>query len=576
MFTILEKSFPVGLVAGLVSAVVLIGVGVFFLFLFLHRKGYQSVPVNLKKKLENIETTLDTDCKTSLTRLQTLSKNSKKFEDFYALRNDQYTNLVNKYNTIDKQIENLASLINDKDFKQAKEIEREIAEDINKFDKDVSIFSGDLSSILQDDTDTASAAVTVKNNLRSIRNFYEKNTNELSELGQSFQLILNDAENTLDQFNELCDSAKFEEAKTLLDDLNRLLTATISVMDRLPMLQASVYTVLPNKLDELEKNYHEMLDEKYVIEDLDVDNYVDQARKQLELIKSNLVFLDITGVQEKIDKIQTDITDFNAKFNEEKNAKQCYFNSTNDIIDTTYNIEREYSSHMNMIDKYKVAYMLDQKYVDQMYSLKSHIETIGMLKRELDSYLDTTNHQPYTTIMKKMNALRTEMSRAERTMHDYQAYLDDLKNTTQNVYDGLNNLFVSLRVERAHILSLGVDSYTTAIKPKFDYFFKKIADLSSQLVVLPLDVKKISRDFYSLKDDCGYFLSDTHNNYNEALKAEQAIVRSNLYREDYTECKLALEKAEQAYNSGNFKDATTLASEALSTFSKGSLPISNS
>ena len=576
MFTILEKSFPVGLVAGLVSAAVLIGVGVFFLFLFLHRKGYQSVPVNLKKKLENIETTLDTDCKTSLTRLQTLSKNSKKFEDFYALRNDQYTNLVNKYNTIDKQIENLASLINDKDFKQAKEIEREIAEDINKFDKDVSIFSGDLSSILQDDTDTASAAVTVKNNLRSIRNFYEKNTNELSELGQSFQLILNDAENTLDQFNELCDSAKFEEAKTLLDDLNRLLTATISVMDRLPMLQASVYTVLPNKLDELEKNYHEMLDEKYVIEDLDVDNYVDQARKQLELIKSNLVFLDITGVQEKIDKIQTDITDFNAKFNEEKNAKQCYFNSTNDIIDTTYNIEREYSSHMNMIDKYKVAYMLDQKYVDQMYSLKSHIETIGMLKRELDSYLDTTNHQPYTTIMKKMNALRTEMSRAERTMHDYQAYLDDLKNTTQNVYDGLNNLFVSLRVERAHILSLGVDSYTTAIKPKFDYFFKKIADLSSQLVVLPLDVKKISRDFYSLKDDCGYFLSDTHNNYNEALKAEQAIVRSNLYREDYTECKLALEKAEQAYNSGNFKDATVLASEALSTFSKGSLPISNS
>lgn len=576
MFTILEKSFPVGLVAGLVSAAVLIGVGVFFLFLFLHRKGYQSVPVNLKKKLENIETTLDTDCKTSLTRLQTLSKNSKKFEDFYALRNDQYTNLVNKYNTIDKQIENLASLINDKDFKQAKEIEREIAEDINKFDKDVSIFSGDLSSILQDDTDTASAAVTVKNNLRSIRNFYEKNTNELSELGQSFQLILNDAENTLDQFNELCDSAKFEEAKTLLDDLNRLLTATISVMDCLPMLQASVYTVLPNKLDELEKNYHEMLDEKYVIEDLDVDNYVDQARKQLELIKSNLVFLDITGVQEKIDKIQTDITDFNAKFNEEKNAKQCYFNSTNDIIDTTYNIEREYSSHMNMIDKYKVAYMLDQKYVDQMYSLKSHIETIGMLKRELDSYLDTTNHQPYTTIMKKMNALRTEMSRAKRTMHDYQAYLDDLKNTTQNVYDGLNNLFVSLRVERAHILSLGVDSYTTAIKPKFDYFFKKIADLSSQLVVLPLDVKKISRDFYSLKDDCGYFLSDTHNNYNEALKAEQAIVRSNLYREDYTECKLALEKAEQAYNSGNFKDATALASEALSTFSKGSLPISNS
>lgn len=576
MLAILVNPFPIGIVAGLVAAAIIIGICVFFLMLFLHRKRYQTVSVTLKKRLESIQTTLDTDCKTSLTRLETLAKNSKKFEDFYLERNDQYKSLIKRHDDIDLQINNLATLINSKEFKQAKDIEREIQEDLNRFDKDISAFSGDLSSILQDDTDTANASVTVKNNLRTIQDFYEKYTDELSDLGQSFQIIINNAESSLTEFKKLCDDAKFDEAKKLLEDLNQILTATISVMDQIPMLQASVYTVLPNKLDELEKTYHEMLDEKYVIEDLNIDNYVRDAREQLDKIKSNLVFLDITDAQEKIDKIQTDITDFNAKFNEEKQAKECYINSTNDIIDSTYNIEREYSKHMNLIEQYQQVYLLDKKYVDQMYALKSHIETIGRLKRELDSYLDTTIRQPYTVIMKKLNSLKTEMSKAERTMNDYQKYLDDLKSTTQNAYDGLNELFVVLRKEKKKVLSLGVETYTTSIKPKFDYSFKKIADLQKQLSVLPLDAKKINADFIAFKGDSNNFLETIQNNYNEALKAEQALVRSNLYRQQFKDCKDTLIQAEQAYNSGNFKEATSLASNALSTFSKASKPVSNS
>ena len=542
---------------------------IFFAVMLLHKKSYFAAAANLRESYKELNNQLTSFCKTNLTRLETLGKHSQTLQNTYDERKKQYDEIYQrKDRTILNSLNSIDELLKDKNFRQVREIERDVEADIQAYARTISSFSADLSTLLQEDTDIHSSAVAVKSKLRQIREFYQGHSMELKGLEDSFEIILLDADNAIEKFNELADCTKYDEAKEVLKELDGILTATVSIMDQLPLLQASVTTVLPNKLDELMNTYQEMLENQYVVEYLDVERKVSDMRHELDLLRSKLAFLDISGVKDEIDALQTEITDINAAFEQEKQAKENFLHSQSYLDESTYSIESSYSRHINNIRKLQSVYLLDQKYVDQMYALKSDVESIGFLKRDLDSYLDTSNRKPYTIIMKKLSEMKSEVTKTNRTMSDYQSYLNSLKVTIDQVFSGLQECFVNLSVRRQKVRLLGVETYRVSTKPKFDRFFDTICEIAKMLEVFPLNVPEIDAKFRSFQSDCKYFLSDIDQNLEYADGAEQGIVYGNFYRIEFNDCDSMLRSAENDYQSGNFKQSFEIVSKVLATWSK--------
>ena len=542
---------------------------IFFAVMLLHKKSYFAAAANLRESYKELNNQLTSFCKTNLTRLETLGKYSQTLQNTYDERKKQYDEIYQrKDRTILNSLNSIDELLKDKNFRQVREIERDVEADIQAYARTISSFSADLSTLLQEDTDIHSSAVAVKSKLRQIREFYQGHSMELKGLEDSFEIILLDADNAIEKFNELADCTKYNEAKEVLKELDGILTATVSIMDQLPLLQASVTTVLPNKLDELMNTYQEMLENQYVVEYLDVERKVSDMRHELDLLRSKLAFLDISGVKDEIDALQTEITDINAAFEQEKQAKENFLHSQSYLDESTYSIESSYSRHINNIRKLQSVYLLDQKYVDQMYALKSDVESIGFLKRDLDSYLDTSNRKPYTIIMKKLSEMKSEVTKTNRTMSDYQSYLNSLKVTIDQVFSGLQECFVNLSVRRQKVRLLGVETYRVSTKPKFDRFFDTICEIAKMLEVFPLNVPEIDAKFRSFQSDCKYFLSDIDQNLEYADGAEQGIVYGNFYRIEFNDCDSMLRSAENDYQSGNFKQSFEIVSKVLATWSK--------
>ena len=542
---------------------------IFFAVMLLHKKSYFAAAANLRESYKELNNQLTSFCKTNLTRLETLGKHSQTLQNTYDERKKQYDEIYQrKDRTILNSLNSIDELLKDKNFRQVREIERDVEADIQAYARTISSFSADLSTLLQEDTDIHSSAVAVKSKLRQIREFYQGHSMELKGLEDSFEIILLDADNAIEKFNELADCTKYDEAKEVLKELDGILTATVSIMDQLPLLQASVTTVLPNKLDELMNTYQEMLENQYVVEYLDVERKVSDMRHELDLLRSKLAFLDISGVKDEIDALQTEITDINAAFEQEKQAKENFLHSQSYLDESTYSIESSYSRHINNIRKLQSVYLLDQKYVDQMYALKSDVESIGFLKRDLDSYLDTSNRKPYTIIMKKLSEMKSEVTKTNRTMSDYQNYLNSLKVTIDQVFSGLQECFVNLSVRRQKVRLLGVETYRVSTKPKFDRFFDTICEIAKMLEVFPLNVPEIDAKFRSFQSDCKYFLSDIDQNLEYADGAEQGIVYGNFYRIEFNDCDSMLRSAENDYQSGNFKQSFEIVSKVLATWSK--------
>ncbi len=552
----------VGIAAISVSSVVVVAL-VIVSAILIHKHRFSSTSTNLRNSYYDAHSRLTNNCATSLKRLEVLGQYSEYYKNIYNQRQKQYQEIIDrKDKPIVQSLDSLDELVKNKDYRRVHEIEGDISRDIASFNKAVSGFASDLSTLLQEDEVTNSSSVPVKSKHRQIETFYNEHKNELKGSSKSFEFIIADSKSKLEQFQLLTNEAKYEEAKNLLKELDEILTATADVMDQLPLLEASIYTVLPNKITDLIENYDEMKRENYVIDFLHVDEKVEQMKEDIETLKDKIEYLDLGGVKDKVDEIQSEITDLNAAFEEERLAKVNFLNAHSKMDDSTYDDEKRYSKLMLSLPEYQQVYLLNHKYVEQMQSLKTDIENIGILKRQLDSYLDTSNRQPYTLIMKKATEMRTEMTKCERTMKDYESYISSLKQSTEDVYEGLRKAVWDISKTRNEIRKLGIDDFLKSSDLKFNRLLSVVKDISDRLQVLPLDVTSIVNDYNSFHDDCSVFLDDCKKRLEDARKAEQTIIYTNAYRLDYVDCDKLVSEAEKAYFESDFSRAYSKAVEA--------------
>ncbi len=552
----------VGIAAISVSSVVVVAL-VIVSAILIHKHRFSSTSTNLRNSYYDAHSRLTNNCATSLKRLEVLGQYSEYYKNIYNQRQKQYQEIIDrKDKPIVQSLDSLDELVKNKDYRRVHEIEGDISRDIASFNKAVSGFASDLSTLLQEDEVTNSSSVPVKSKHRQIETFYNEHKNELKGSSKSFEFIIADSKSKLEQFQLLTNEAKYEEAKNLLKELDEILTATADVMDQLPLLEASIYTVLPNKITDLIENYDEMKRENYVIDFLHVDEKVEQMKDDIETLKDKIEYLDLGGVKDKVDEIQSEITDLNAAFEEERLAKVNFLNAHSKMDDSTYDDEKRYSKLMLSLPEYQQVYLLNHKYVEQMQSLKTDIENIGILKRQLDSYLDTSNRQPYTLIMKKATEMRTEMTKCERTMKDYESYISSLKQSTEDVYEGLRKAVWDISKTRNEIRKLGIDDFLKSSDLKFNRLLSVVKDISDRLQVLPLDVTSIVNDYNSFHDDCSVFLEDCKKRLEDAHKAEQTIIYTNAYRLDYVDCDKLVSEAEKAYFESDFSRAYSKAVEA--------------
>lgn len=556
-------------IAVISAASVVVVAGLIVGAILLHKHRFSSASNNLKNSYSEIHFRLSNNCETALKRLETLGKYSDYYQSIYEERKKQYQDISErKDKAIADSLASLEELVKSKEYRKIREIETEISNDLATFNKSVSDFASDLSTLLQEDDVTNSASVPVKAKHRQVETFYNEHKNELISSSPSFEFIISDSKAKIEKFQLLTNEAKYDEAKELLKDLDQVLTATVDIMDQLPLLEASICTVLPNKISDLMKTYRQMLDENFVIDFLHVDEKVDKMNQAISELKQKITYLDVNGVKDEIDSIQSEITDLNAAFEDEKNAKINFINAHNLMDDSTYDDERKYSKLILNLPKYQQVYLLNQKYVDQMFALKTDIENIGILKRQLDSYLDTSNRQPYSLIMKKTSEMRSEMTKCERTMKDYESYIDSLRQSTEDIYQGLRATLVDIIKMRNRIRKLGIDDLLESSDFRINRYLAEIKEISDKLQVLPLDVNEIQTRYDSLHDDCEVFLTESARKLDDASKAEQAIVYANAYRPDYTDCDSQVTMAEKAYYESDFSRAYTAAVDANHSFNK--------
>ena len=555
-------------IAGISIAGVVVVALIVVLAIFIHKRKYKSRYESLKKAYDDYHTLLTTDCKNMVNRLKTLGEHNESFNAAYLERQKQYDDIVKKRDSdVSQSLDSLEVLVQEKNYKDCKKIESQIQAAVNSFSMAVCNFNSELTNILRDDNDIHSNCVNVKAKYRQIHEFYDTNQAQLKPLQKPFEKIFSTSETQFAQFDLATNQADFEKAKQISASLDKLFDAVLSVMDSLPNLEVNITTVIPNKLDNLEKEHQKMIEEGFIVSEMHVEEKVAVMRKQIAEVQSQLDYLDTRGVEEKLARVQSAITDVQADFQEERNAKETYLSKQGILSESSFSVEQKYSTMMNQLPAYQKAFVLDSKYVTQMLSLKADIESIGQLKRELDSYLDTSARKPYVIITKKMTQMSNEMSKTTKAMDDYSNYLQSLKMDSSKVFQGLRECFVKLKDTQAIVKSIGVPAYYDSLKSTFEQDFREIKEITKIVITEPINVPLAKSRFVPFQESVNGLISSVENTKKEAERAETSIVYANAYRTEYTDAKPLLDQAEISFMEGDFSRASSLALQVVKTFS---------
>lgn len=541
----------------------------FFSFILISHKHAKRRYVDLKNQYDYFHTQLTSDCKVMVDRLKSLGKFNNNYSILYDERSKQYQELIGKRDkNMSLSLLSLSQLLNHKQYKDAKEVIRQDDIDIKEFIKAVSGFSEDLTSLLRDDTDTREAPLSDKEKYRKIKEFYNTNINELRPLARPFDVIFLEADKTFSKYDKLTDEAKFKEAKALLPELDKILTAVLSVMNDLPALETLANSVIPQKISDLNAYFEQLTKEGYTLDFLKVPQTIEEMNDRLYKVKQKLYVLDISGVSAELGEIQSGITDMTLKFEEEKKAKLAFLENQETISYSSFALEKSYATYMNELPDYQKTFVLDIKYVNQMIALKNDIEAIGYLKRGLDSYVDAGNKQPYSLIMTKITSMKHEIKKVTETMKEYSDYISGLKKDSQDLFLALRDYYLKLKKAQYKVtVQIAVQAYTKVLDARFQEVYDTIVSLDHIVLTQPVDTVQAKTLFVPFQEKADALIKEIDRKEEECEKAEAAILYANAYRVDYVDSHPMLDVAEKAFLEGDFDRAQSAAVQVVRTFS---------
>ena len=532
-----------------------------------HKKNNYS---NYRKTYDEYHALLVNDCLNMINRVSRLGEHNTYFESVYQERSKQYKQILDrKDHDVDFVLNNFDEVLKSKDKKNIKSVALDCQSSIEEFQSTVCKFYEDLSNILQEDTEIHSDSVTVKTKYRNVKEFFENSGEELLPLKDSFVALLEDCQQRFVTFDECADKADFDQAKKILREIEGVLDQVIAVMDKLPYFEASIQTVLPEKLDRLNEGYENMLKEDYCVEYMEIPAFVEQKKKRLLALGEQLRYLDVKGIEEEIQQLQSKITDGFVAFEKERKAKENYLASSSSLSESSYGMEKRYSALMNALQSMQDTYLLDENYVIQMRELKGDIENIGILKRELDSYLDTSERRPYVVIEKTMNQMISEMERAKVVMDDYDNYLLLLRDDSASTYENNRQDYIRIKKCEANIKDMSLSSLNTRFHDRFTSLYNQIMEVDSILTTTPVNVPLAVEKHELLKKDLLQFEEEIEQKKKEYKKAEAAICIANSFRVDFSDSKNKLDQAEKAFLDGDFSKAISLSTSIINMYKNG-------
>jgi septation ring formation regulator EzrA len=533
-----------------------------WIFVMMYHHSCKRQIQELDNHYNTLHKSFSTDCSQMISRIQTISNNNANYVSLYDACEKRFLGIMNSN---DKScfiaISSLKTLIGNKDYRNIKSVIDSTRQSMNDYSKAAQDLSNDLQTKLQKEDDFHSRVVPIKEKFRRLKDEYENNSGVLVSISQSFNTLFDHITSMFNSFEESLLRADYDGASKELQDMEKLIDASIAVMKDLPYLNTLASKVIPGKIAELNSTYLDLEKRKYPLHNLRINSNIEKMNQQLSECNERLLQLSTKGVNACFEDITLKINGFLQDFEKEKEAKVEFDKIQNGITNSTYQAEKQFANLKNSLPNYQNTYKINSTYLEQIVAMQDLIDDMSSSKRRLDSYINSSTKQPYSLLINYTYELNKKISKIQAAFDDFHEYLGKMKTDTDRAYKLVREGYLKIKEKEYILRELNISSLTEILLPKLNKCYEDLVKIDEVLNVTPIDVSNLNNIYAETKKELESVVNRVDEEKENATKAENLIAYCNKYRADSYDVKVGLESAESSFLEADFHRAQARAAQ---------------
>lgn len=510
----------------------------------------------LNKKYKYLNSLLMIQDSQYLSRLEGISQTN-------LLYIDVYNEYLARFNEIrDEKDANVADLLNalavyveDKNVKGYKKIYSENFHFFSDYEKAVNDLNRDLEVVIRPEEDCRKDSLMLKDKYREVKSLYEEVYESLSPLQEQFDKVFVNIDKRFTKFEDFVDTAQYDEAKTLLPTLAKVLTELKKILDVIPSYLNEVNDLVPKEMGKVLDKYHALVLSELPLRHLNVEDEMENIKNVLVSLRNNFKELKINGAGEKIEALHKVLARLDSSMDLEEDARNKFNDVYHDVMVSYTLLEKDVIKLNNSIQDFEKYYIIDDANQEKLKNLSDELDTLSKFKRRVDFFVHGLEKTYYTDLLNKINDLKKGVEDCKTHYEEYSKYLSSLKSDTDKAYELINNRYLKLKKCEAIIREFNNESIEVKFNEDINNAYSLMDDISLTLKTMPIDVIKLDDSVSKLEELCLKVFSEVDSLSSYRLLSIDNIMLINRDRMKFADVHNLLTQAESLFFNGEYKSA---------------------
>lgn len=554
MHILLSTGEQVAIIAASIGGAIVLGVLLFLLYHFvISRNRIKHQVRELQKKYSYLDALLIGQDSQYIHRLEIISRTNLLYVDKHEKFSRRFKEIYeNDDKFAESMLKQLNALINNKQFKNIKTVIGDTKKAMKVFEDKVNALDNDLYTLIKPEEDSRQSILKLKENYRRVKQTFYANSSDLDLVSSSINQVFDKLDQMFVEFETHIESAEYDDAQGLLPTISKVVTALESALSQLPNLCILVNTVIPEKIEDLKKDYEVLEAQGLPLYNLAFQTKLGEWNNDLNIIRTRLTKLQIGNIMESLDALQSEIEEMRELLNNEQNDKNFFEAHNEEIYQNVVDLEKSFLKICSLLPELYRTYVVTDERKEKVEALKQTMNSLGTTKQSLDNYVHSSLKQPYSTLKGKLDELNNQYATAKEGMEEFKQYIEFLKTSSEEAYTLVFVYYYRLKQEESLLREIAIPEFSEPYHVRIEDCYDLLNEIDKAIKVQPIAVDEINEKVATLKGSASALFDEIENKFREMQLAESAIVYANRDRNHQDDVHQQLSALEQEFYQGEF------------------------
>lgn len=441
---------------------------------------------------------------------------------------------------------------------------------LNKNEDTIKMILQELEDLLDSEKQSRQAIEDVTPILRELRHVLLENRHLYGPAEQRFERALDEQQQLIDIFYEMCDDGNYFEARQHVEKIKASLDAIGLQIDEFPLLYKKITRDLPDQIQELKNGIKEMKREGYRINDEGLLNELREMDKSVKAYITQIEQAESPAIYDWLSAAEDRIQEIYLMLEKEAKAKHYLDKHVDQFTEEVQEALQEFDATDEEVKTLQQTYLLEGSDLELYENLEKWMHQLEKEHNQLLNSLSIVK-QSYLSLKEQLELNQSELKKFNQSHVDFREQVRSIRRdeleAKQLVETKKRELFnLEKRLEKSNLP--GVPSSTKQQCVANHQLINTIHDLLEEQ---PLNMGQVSTKIKELRSNVDIFNEKVQLMIEQAYLTERVIQYANRYRSQYPMLQAKLLEAEQLFYQEQYEAALELSAQALEEVAPGAV-----